>query len=266
MSNSDLPPIKLVIFDLGGTIVDHGCQAPVRAFIEAFRAAGIEVTSEQARGPMGMAKIDHIRELFKYEAIEQQWRSNHNRDWNEDDVDKTYESFLPLQIGIGQQHTDIIPGTDACFKTCRELGIAIGATTGYPRSVADPIVATLEQAGLKFDANVCTDEVDSGRPQPDMIKQVMSRVGIVDERSVVNVGDTTPDMLSARNAGVWAVGITETGSEVGLTAEDLAACPGEERAAKHAAAKAKLEGAGAHAIIRSPQELPQLIESGNFRS
>lgn len=266
MSNLDLPPIRLVIFDLGGTIVDHGCQAPVRAFIDAFRRAGIEVTAEQARGPMGMAKIDHVRELFKLEAIAEQWRSKLNRDWNEDDVVKTYDNFLPLQIELGQQHTDIIPGTDACFKTCQGQGIAIGATTGYPRSVADPIVATLEQAGLKFDAYVCTDEVDAGRPAPDMIKEVMRRVGIDDVRSVVNVGDTTPDMQSASSANVWAVGIAETGSEFGLTAEELAACPEEDRAAKYAAAAAKLKEAGAHAIIRSPQELPQLIESGNFRS
>ncbi len=266
MSNSDQPPIKLVIFDLGGTIVDHGCQAPVRAFIEAFRQADIEVTPDQARGPMGMAKIDHVRELFKLEAIGQQWHAKTNRDWNEDDVVKTYESFLPLQIQIGQQHTDIIPGTDSCFKTCRELGIAIGATTGYPRSVADPIIKVLEQAGFTFDAHVCTDEVKHGRPQPDMIKKVMLQVGINDAQSVVNVGDTTPDMQSARSAEVWAIGITDTGSEVGLTADELAACPEDELSAKRANAAAKLTNAGAHAIIRSPHELPQLIESGQFRS
>jgi hypothetical protein len=33
-------PVKAVIFDWAGTIVDHGSTAPVQAFIEAFKRFG----------------------------------------------------------------------------------------------------------------------------------------------------------------------------------------------------------------------------------
>ena len=55
--------IKAVIFDWAGTTVDYGCFAPVQAFMETFKAAGVEPTMEETRKPMGMLKIDHIRTM-----------------------------------------------------------------------------------------------------------------------------------------------------------------------------------------------------------
>ena len=52
--------IECVIMDWAGTAVDYGCFAPVAAFLKAFGEVGITVTMEEARRPMGMAKIDHI--------------------------------------------------------------------------------------------------------------------------------------------------------------------------------------------------------------
>ena len=48
--------IQGVIFDWAGTTVDFGCFAPVSAFVEAFRKAGIDVTLEETRAPMGKLK------------------------------------------------------------------------------------------------------------------------------------------------------------------------------------------------------------------
>jgi hypothetical protein len=58
-------PVKAVIFDWAGTIVDHGSTAPVQAFIEAFKRFGdvtIDAVSDtddgmevNARAPHGIA-------------------------------------------------------------------------------------------------------------------------------------------------------------------------------------------------------------------
>jgi phosphonoacetaldehyde hydrolase len=53
-------PVRAVIFDWAGTTVDYGSRAPVDAFIELFRRHGVTITAEQARGPMGSYKKDHI--------------------------------------------------------------------------------------------------------------------------------------------------------------------------------------------------------------
>ena len=55
--------IEGIIFDWAGTAVDFGCFAPVNVFIEIFKQAGIDVTMEEVRKPMGKLKIDHIREM-----------------------------------------------------------------------------------------------------------------------------------------------------------------------------------------------------------
>ena len=50
-------------------MVDFGCMAPTVVFIEVFKTKGIELTMEEARGPMGMAKIDHVRKLTQIERV-----------------------------------------------------------------------------------------------------------------------------------------------------------------------------------------------------
>ena len=254
--------IQLVIFDLGGTVVDHGCQAPVVAFVEAFREFGMEITAEQARGPMGLAKLDHIRELFKLPTVTQKWQASRGRAWNEDDVVAAYHRFLPLQTTIAARHTDIVPGLIECVEALRRANIALAATTGYPREVTRPILEALAAAGFAPAASVCSDEVPSGRPAPFMIQRIMETLQVPSSTAVVKVGDTVPDIEAARNAGVWAVGITESGSEFGLTREELAALPAAERAARHEAAASKLADAGAHVVIKSLSQLPPLIEAG----
>ncbi len=53
--------IEGVIFDWAGTMIDFGCFAPVHVFVNIFKDAGIDVTIEEAREPMGMLK----RIIFK---------------------------------------------------------------------------------------------------------------------------------------------------------------------------------------------------------
>src|SRR5882757_4765947 len=54
----------LVIFDWAGTMVDFGCEAPVKALIEAFGAEGVVIDAATARHDMGKAKSDHVRSLL----------------------------------------------------------------------------------------------------------------------------------------------------------------------------------------------------------
>ena len=55
-----LGPVRAVIFDWAGTIVDYGSLAPIAAFIECFSQAGVPIDAPTARGPMGRNKRDHI--------------------------------------------------------------------------------------------------------------------------------------------------------------------------------------------------------------
>ena len=63
-----------------------------------------------------------------------------------------------------------------------------------------------------------SDEVENGRPSPDMINAVMKATGIVDAATVVKVGDTEVDIAEGRTAGCGLVVSVTTGS---FTREEL---------------------------------------------
>jgi phosphonoacetaldehyde hydrolase len=62
-------PVRALLLDWAGTTIDYGSLAPAGVFQEIFRACGVEVTQAEARGPMGMAKRDHIAEVLKLPRV-----------------------------------------------------------------------------------------------------------------------------------------------------------------------------------------------------
>ena len=65
--------IECIIMDWAGTAVDYGCFAPVAAFIKAFAGKGLTIDVEQTRKPMGLPKIQHIRELLTMPEVNEQF-------------------------------------------------------------------------------------------------------------------------------------------------------------------------------------------------
>ena len=265
MSMNTVPSIRLVVFDFAGTIIDHGCMAPIIAFVDALKQSGIELSVEQARQSMGLHKRDHIRELLRLQPISEQWSAAHGRSWSESDVQAIYEKFLPLQADVARSHAELIPGVLQCAQFLRDEQIAIGSSTGYPRTVLSPVLDEVVRQGLQLDCSVCADEVPAGRPAPWMIYQNMQALGIFPPSSVVKVGDTVPDIVAARNAGAWSVGVTETGSHFGVSVEQLQTLDADERTERHEAVARQFTAAGAHAVITSVAELPTLLSSTEWR-
>ncbi len=251
--------ISLVVFDLAGTIVDHGCMAPIIAIIEALSDRDITINTAQARGPMGVHKRDHIRAILELKEVAERWQECHGQAWTEDDVQQIYESLLPRQTDVALRHAVAIDGGVDCLSRLRDQGITVAATTGYPRSVAQPILDQLEEQGVRFDHSVCADEVPAGRPAPWMILRNMEATGVFPPSSVVKVGDTVPDAAAGRNAGVWSVAVSETGSEFGLTPEELEALSASERDEKNRLVAEKLPQAGAPRVIHSIRALSDLL-------
>ena len=97
---------EAVIFDWAGTTVDYGCFAPVQAFMEIFRAYGIEPTMEETRKPMGMLKWDHIKTMLQMERIRKEFRRIHGRDFTDADVDAMHDRFQEMLLGILDRFSD----------------------------------------------------------------------------------------------------------------------------------------------------------------
>lgn len=207
--------IRAVITDLAGTTVDFGSCAPAGAFAELFARQGVTVTPEQARGPMGLHKRDHIAALATLPGVSAQWEQQHGSPCGEEDIDAIYEAFIPLQVACLPKFADLIPGVLDTVKALREQDIAVAATTGYNREMLTTVLDGARSQGFEPDAAVCAEDVPAGRPAPWMNHRAMEALGVFPREGVIAIGDTLPDIEAGLNAGVWTVGVTATGNKIG---------------------------------------------------
>ena len=98
-----------------------------------------------------------------------------------------------------------------------------------------------------------------GRPAPFLIYEAARRLDIFPLTSIVKVDDTAVGIQAGRNAGCWTVGISRTGNCVGLSCEEFESLSPQERKEKVDAAAATLTHAGAHEVIESVADLPDVI-------
>jgi phosphonoacetaldehyde hydrolase len=253
-------PIKAVVLDWAGTTVDFGSRAPVLAVVEAFRRSDVPVTLEEARGPMGMAKRDHLRAMLQIPEVRDRWQQIYRRAPNEEDVERLYRQFLPLQKEVLANHSQLIAGCLEAMEKCRSRGIRIGSSTGYTRELMDVLVPIARAQGFEPEAIVCASDVSPGRPAPWMCLENARRLGVYPMESMVKVDDTIVGIEAGLNAGMWAVGVARSGNLVGLSEEELRQLPEGEQAALVETATAKLYAGGAHYVIDTIADLPRVLE------
>jgi phosphonoacetaldehyde hydrolase len=257
--------LRAVVLDWAGTTQDHGSLAPVGAFVQAFGRFGVSITMGQARGPMGIYKLDHIRAIAADPPVAAEWQRVHGAPCGEDDVQAIYRALVPIQEAVLPAFCDLIAGTVEVMTEIRARGYRIGSTTGYPRSVGDIAAREAARRGYVPDAVVCADEVPAGRPEPWMLFRAMEELRVFPPWAVVKVGDTKADIDEGVNAGAWTVGVTRTGTYVGLTAAELASLPAPERARLIHDAGDILRARGADYLVESIAELPPILDDIEIR-
>lgn len=257
---AELSPLQAVIFDWAGTLVDFGSLAPTQIFVEAFATFGITITLAQARGPMGLSKWDHIYQLLQEESIAQQWQTTFGGAPGNNDVDAIYARFMPMQIAKVGEFSAPIAGAPELLSWLRASGLKVGSCSGYPREVLNQLLPQAAAAGIAPDHVVAGDELSAGgRPGPFMALANVLALGIGDVRTCVKVDDTVPGIAEGLNAGMWTVGLSLSGNEVGYSVEEYAKADPAEVAARVALAEAKLKKAGAHYVVRSVADLPAVL-------
>lgn len=253
--------LTAVIFDWAGTMVDFGSRAPVATLQDVFEAAGVPVTVAEARERMGVAKRDHIRAILGIPRVAEGWTAARGAAPTEEDLDALYADFLPKQTERLGAHSGLIAGVAEMAEELRRAGIRIGSTTGYTRPMLDFLVERARAQGFAPDCSLCPDDVPGGgRPAPWMCYLNAIRLQAGPMWTMVKVGDTPSDIEEGLNAGMWTVGVTRTGNEVGMTEEEWEAASADEREGAVARAGGRLRAAGAHYIAGSVAESRGAIE------
>jgi HAD superfamily hydrolase (TIGR01509 family) len=198
--------LEAVIFDLDGTLVD--CfkvhyNAFRRVFLEGW---GLDFPRRQLEEHYGKTAEDIARIFFNQQGIR--------------DVD--YDDFVAKRRQTVIENLDgnvrLLPGAVELLKALKEAGVKAGMATANTRKNGEAI---LKAAGIEgyFDASVYREDVENGKPHPEMFVKACRLLG-VEAGDCVVVEDSVHGILAARRAGMRSVAVA-TGTQ---SRQELAGC------------------------------------------
>lgn len=185
--------LRLVLFDCDGTLVDSA-RSIHDAIVVAWTALGLDPPApDTARRVIGLPLGHAIATL----APEQPDETVH-------DLTRLYGEAFARSRAEGSLVEALYPGAADTVHTLDGAGDLLGVATG--KSLRG-LTATLAHHGLsdRF-VTLQTSDLAPGKPQPDMALRAMAETGAEPGRTVM-IGDTTYDMMMARNAGIAAIGV-----------------------------------------------------------
>ena len=259
--------VKGMVLDWSGTTADAYVLAPAVVFVDVFRKHGVEISMNEARGPMGLRKDLHIKALTETPGLHQRWTGIHGREPDQTDVDRMFDDFVPMQLECLRNYTTLLPHVAEVTQSFQKQGIKIGSSTGLVRSMVDILEADAKEQGYVPDASVAGDEVENGaRPKPFMVYRNLDLMDVHPIQSVVKVDDTISGVGEALEAGCWGVGIARYSNYMDIDSLDqVENLPENEIQRRLAETREILRKAGAHYVIDTFDQLPDVIEDVNLR-
>jgi HAD superfamily hydrolase (TIGR01509 family) len=208
-----------VLFDVDGTLVDSN-YLHVHAWYLAFHEAGIDVEAWRIHRSIGMDGATLVASLA--EDADDDTRS-HIKDLHSDYYKQTAQQLRRL------------PGASDLIKRVDALGLQVVLATSAPE---DELTILREVLACDELVSVVTSskDVDTAKPQPDIVDVAMKRAG-VDAEHVVFIGDTVWDVEACNRAGVPTIAVLSGGVSRG-----------------------ELEKAGAKAVFEDTKDLYEHID------
>ena len=172
----------LAIFDMDGTLVDSSITLTnainyVREKLELKSLDG-QTILEQINNP----NCDLARFFYESDEI-----TDKHEEWFQGYYSKNHDKELVLFDGV-----------ELMLNNLRDKGIKVAlATNAYRVSTME----ALEHLNIDnyFDDIICYDEVENGKPAPDMLLALLHRSNA---KRVVFIGDSDRDMLAAKAANL----------------------------------------------------------------
>ena len=155
-----LIPPALHRFDLVGTTIWFGNYV-MEAFRQAFNESGIRLKDKEIKAIRGRSKRDAIAGILQV----------HSGSNAPDMIKAVYGTFQKLLIdSVSEQGVEPVPGTDDVFGWLRDRKVKIALNTGFDRHIISMLLDRVDWSGI-VDAVVCGNDVERGRPAPDLKPQ-----------------------------------------------------------------------------------------------
>ncbi len=187
-------PLRLVVFDCDGTLVDSA-HTIVAAMVETWRAYGLDrpPAPRAVREVIGLPLQEAIARLYPEGDAE-----DHRR------LTAHYRNAFRTLREAPDHDEPLYPGVVEALDALARTEILLGVATGKSRR---GLLATLRRHGLheRF-AVLKTADDGPGKPNPDILLDAIAEAGAVPETTAM-VGDTVFDMEMATKAGAAAIGV-----------------------------------------------------------
>ena len=184
--------IRLIIFDLDGTLVD-AYPAIIKSFNYTMRRFGYPVQDALAiRRAVGWGDENLLRPFVK-----------------RGDLRKMLAVYRKHHAQALRKHARLFPKVKSLLRYLRAQGYALAIASNRPTKFSRILVRHL---GLKayFDYLLCADRLKHGKPHPEILQKIMKKLS-VKPRAAAYVGDMSIDAQAGRRAGVRTIMVT-TGS------------------------------------------------------
>ena len=188
-------PLRLVIFDVDGTLVDSQAHI-VASMAAAFGRVGLPAPGrEETLSIVGLSLPVAIARLVPdLDAVTQ------------DRIVEGYrDAFARLRQQDGAALSPLYPGAREVLDwLAGQEDVLLGIATGKSRRGMMHLMG-LHGLGRVFHTVQVADDHPS-KPHPSLIKACLSETGVDSEHAVI-LGDTVFDMEMGRNAGIRALGV-----------------------------------------------------------
>lgn len=203
--------IELVIFDMAGTVVDED-NVVYKTLQKAINKKGYDLTLDFVlEFGAGKEKYQAIKDILKEIKVE---------NFNEEAAIVFNDFKDMLSLAYSKLDVTSYDGVEDFIQDLKKANIKVALNTGYNKNTAQLLLDKMNwKLGVHYDALVTADDVEKGRPNPDMIFEAMKILGIAESANVLKAGDSIIDIEEGKNAScVITVGVT-TGAH---TREQLA--------------------------------------------
>lgn len=206
-------PLKLVMFDLDGTLVDS--VADLHAALERmYRDLNMAAASEpQVRAWVGNGAQVLVQRALAYSLDEAQGAA-HPR------FAEAYALFQQHYAEVNGQHSQCYEGAHELLASLREQGIKVAIVTNKPLHYTTPLLAA---KGLQADFVLGGDCLSEKKPSPMPLLHCLAHFDCSAEQAVM-VGDSRNDVLAAQAAKVVCAAVSygyNHGEDISLSKPDL---------------------------------------------
>jgi pyrophosphatase PpaX len=184
-----MPRIETVIFDVSGVLLDD-LYAVWKADSEAYEACG-----------MGkIESIESFKETFKLPIIEYH-RSMGVPDIVMPKIEAAFRQAYPKYIS----YIKIFPEVKTVLEKLRRENVRLAIASNIPSNF---LSEHLQSFGIikYFDVTTGQDDCREQKPSPQPILVTLEKLRVKPERSAY-VGDMEEDIVAAKKAGVYTIGI-----------------------------------------------------------